>query len=251
MRRLDMLSLDVRLRRAGREDVARLVLVRGGADAADARTGESLHPREAAEAAAMGSPAARMHFSLGRFAAKAALAALRPGLQTHETEIARGVFGQPVVLSPQAGGLAVSISHCAGLSAALAFPLGHPLGIDLEAIDAVEADAARAFVAQHELAPNLTEQEARARAWSTKESLGKILGCGLAAPASVLEIAGSREGADAGAPGARWAGRFRTHDQYAFFTLRAGERVFAMAHPARTQVEMDELRLTSFIAGDV
>ena len=251
MRHPDMLSLDVRLRRAEREDVARLVLVRADADAAHAQVHDSLHPREAAEAAAMGSSAAQTHFSFGRFAAKAALAALRPSLQAHETEVGRGVFGQPVVLSPQAGGLAVSISHCGGLAAALAFPQGHPFGIDVEMIGAVEADAASALVSQRELAPNLPDQEAHARAWSAKECLGKILCCGLAAPASVFEIAGSREGAEPRTPGARWGGRFLTHDQYAFFTLRAGDHVFAMAHPARTHVEMDALRLTAFIAGGV
>ena len=241
----DMLTLALRLRRAEGEDAAQIVLMRDGAllrEAGDEAGDEAwLHDAEALTADAMRSASARARFLLGRYAAKCALKALRPQLAPQEVEIRRGVFGQPVVVCPQAGDLAVSIAHCDGLAAAVAFPQGHPLGIDVETVASVDAETARGFVAPHELAPGLAPQEAYARAWCAKESLGKILRCGLAAPSGALALAGEA------LQGAAWRGRFVAHDQYAFVTLRAQKRAFALAHPARTQPLFDEARLLAFL----
>ncbi len=235
----DVLVLDMRLSRTGGDEDARLVLLRSG-DADPRSEHDWLSPCESQAAAEIGSAAARSAFVQGRIAAKRALCALRPDLLPQQVDVRAGVFGQPVVVGAQVGDLSVSIAHCDGLVVAVAFPQGHPLGVDAEAIATADEATLRALVALQEIAPDFERREALLRAWCAKESLGKILRCGLAAPASVLALEGETR------DGALWRGRFLAHTQYAFLTLRCGRHIFALAHPARTRVIFESKRLIAF-----
>lgn len=238
----DVLILDVRLSRSASEEAARLVVLRVDAVEPPPGAHEWLHPHEAQKAANMKSEVRRKAFVAGRIAAKRALLALRPGLSAQRIEIGAGVFGQPVVVGEHVGDLSVSIAHCEGMAAAIAFPQGHPLGLDVEALAAADEATLHAFILREEIAPDLERREALLRAWCAKESLGKTLRCGLTAAPPVLALQGD------GGEGPFWRGRYVAHTQYAFLTLCGGGYVFALAHPARTRVLFESQRLLAFLA---
>jgi len=72
----------------------------------------------------------RRGYLLGRYAAKLALRDLLQESDFRIIEIARGVFEQPIVLFARKQGRGVTISHTDSLAFVLAFPRGHPMGID-------------------------------------------------------------------------------------------------------------------------
>src|SRR5258705_11137092 len=74
-------------------------------------------------------------YLLGRYAAKLALRDLLHESDLRALEIARGVFDQPIAPCTRNQGWGVTISHAESLAVALAFPAGHPMGIDIERVD--------------------------------------------------------------------------------------------------------------------
>jgi len=121
-------------------------------------------------------------FLLGRYAAKRALLALKPGAVLSALHIQAGVFQQPVVSAPGYEHLSVCLTHSGAHAAAIAFPTGHPLGIDLEWHDETHIETLSTQVSQKELPPveisSLTAQvevERYTRVWTVKEALSKII----------------------------------------------------------------------------
>ena len=131
-------------------------------------------------------------FLLGRYAAKLAL---QYALQTPDLkaiEIGRGVFEQPVVSHLSAKTPGVTISHCNEIAVALAFPAGHPMGVDIERID-----PARMITIQSQLSPvecawaclaGADEITLSTLIWTAKEALSKALTCGLMSPMEILNL---------------------------------------------------------------
>jgi len=74
-------------------------------------------------------------------------------LCTSDIHIRPGVFQQPVVSGPGCEDLSICITHSGTLAAAVAFPTGHPLGIDLEWHDHALVETLKEHVAPHELPP--------------------------------------------------------------------------------------------------
>lgn len=154
----------------------------------------------------------RENFTLGRLAGKLALLAaggasgpltptLSPGGGEGEDverrlrafEVGNGEQGEPVVV-PADCGFNVSLSHVNGLGAAVAFPAGQQVGLDLELIDANRAETVRKGVP---LSPeeedwlkanSLPEATALLLLWTAREALGKALGCGLACKWETLAL---------------------------------------------------------------
>lgn len=235
--------MDIDLVREDSHDKARLVLVDGTFYPEIARHPDAvLHPREAAYFFALEADKRKRDFLLGRYAAKRALTALAPGIEPPEIEIRPGVFQQPVVLHPRAAGLAVCLTHTGPLAAAVAFPAGHPLGVDTEVVDPAYLGALAGQIAPEDLpATGCGSVEGHFRAWTVKEALSKVLRCGLTAPFPLLAVAQTimAEGA--------FTGRFRNFPQYAFLSLAAGRCAFALVHPARTALGVDRAAVLAFL----
>jgi phosphopantetheinyl transferase len=136
--------------------------------------------------------ARRSSFLLGRYAAKCAAAHFLNEKDLSRVVIERGVFNQPLVrfLSIHVPG--VSISHSDKRAVAVAFPLGTPIGVDLECIDQKRLRAVRSQLTDNEqkiiLSNAKDETNASFQLWSIKEALSKIMLCGLMMPFKLIEI---------------------------------------------------------------
>lgn len=136
--------------------------------------------------------ARRASYLCGRIAAKVALARLRPALDAAKVTVDEGVFGQPVISGAEAAGLQVTISHAERLGGALVFPESHPLGLDIETIRPELDETIRTQLTERErkmlrrlpLAPSA----GCALLWTVKESLSKVLKCGLTTSLTLFEI---------------------------------------------------------------
>jgi 4'-phosphopantetheinyl transferase len=208
-------------------------------DAVAAIASRVLHAVELSYFQGLPSEKRRADFLLGRYAAKHALSRLTNGLKPESIEIRAGAFHQPVVFHDTGLPLAVSISHCRGIVAALAHPATHPFGIDTEVVDAAHLDALRGHVGMGELPEppaGLSEADRYTRVWTVKEALSKALGCGLTASFEVFEIAERREW-----DGTRMSGSFSYFPHFAYVSLGSPGRIsFALVRPRRTEITWDE-----------
>ncbi|HSP79011.1 MAG TPA: 4'-phosphopantetheinyl transferase superfamily protein, partial [Myxococcaceae bacterium] len=126
----------------------------------------------------------RQEYVAGRVAAHRALALLAPGLRAEVAVRTTGPdAGRPLLWPPH--GLALSLSHCAGLAVAALSP-GGPLGVDLErTVEASPAFLEEAFAPGERegyLAPCASRMDATTAAWAMKEAVLKVWGVGLRAP---------------------------------------------------------------------
>lgn len=205
-----------------------------------------LHPRERERLIGLAAEKRRREFLLGRVAAKQALKVLRPDLVAREVSIDAGVFQQPILCSADPNPLGVSLSHGGRLAAAVAFPAGHPLGIDVEPIDDSNLSALQSQVSVDELplaTPGGTEAERFTRVWTIKESLSKVLGCGMMTPFSLFSPVDAAFAGDGS-----YSGGFEHFPQYRFLSLVTSHMAFALVHPARTSPLADWSRLIGFLA---
>ncbi len=150
----------------------------------DVPTGDAwLGPRERMALARLAIDKRRADWRLGRYAAKAAMAAL--GVDPARVEIVAAPGGAPVArLDGARAGLELSLSHRAGSALAVLASPGAPVGCDLELVE----KRSPAFVRQW-LAPSEQALVGRARTgeqarlanliWSAKEAAAKARGEGL------------------------------------------------------------------------
>ena len=188
-------------------------------------------------------------FLLGRYAAKQALMMLVPGESHAGIHIKPGVFQQPVVNGQGYEHLSVCITHSGMYAAATAFPVGHPLGIDIEWHDDAHTETLSTQVSPKELPPahlSLSalqpEVERYTRVWTVKESLSKILKCGLTTPFSLFELQ-----ADPIKEAGIWTGGFENFTQYRFLSLASEKLSFALVHPGRTKVVVPLQKIIDFL----
>lgn len=219
------------LHRAGHVQAAVLAL----ASQWNSAPADFLTPQEQAIADAMLHATRRDSYLLGRYTAKLAVSAWLGGTTLRDIHIEAGVFGQPVVHAPAAGKVCVSISHSGGHAAALAFDEGHPMGVDLEAIDPGRTGLIleQATPGERAVLENaaLPLDEAATILWSMKESLSKVLGTGLMCPLALYEIESlDRENG-------QWTAPFRHFGQYRAIAFDAGITAMrcAICLPRRTE----------------
>jgi 4'-phosphopantetheinyl transferase len=203
-----------------------------------ART-EFLHPDEVQAFGQLKFERRQRSYLLGRYAAKQALQRLLPQFAPTAVLVGAGVFGQPVVWSPGPPPVGVSIAHCAGAAAAVAFPLEQPLGIDLEPIN---ADRLKAMLTQ--VQPSERQLDDRLKGdhpdpawvtsiWTAKEALSKILKCGMTTPFALLELARlAREGN-------MFSGEFKNFGQYKVMAWQLPAHVFALVAPRRSEIQIE------------
>lgn len=197
-----------------------------------------LHPDEAAYFRRVPSERRRSGFLLGRYAAKAALAARWRGAEFAKINIAFGVFKNPVVCFPTEEPWAVSITHTDALAGALAFPAVHPMALDVETVDAERARtmASQCAAAERsELARRgLDDATACTLVWTAKEAVSKVIGTGMMCSFELLETMDVERREDGS-----WRGLFKALAQYQFRSWIQGETVLTLALPKRTEIEFE------------
>lgn len=200
-----------------------------------ARHRDLLGPREQDAFDALEHERRRTSYLLGRHAAKTALAPLVDLADPRAIDIVPGCFQQPVVLAPIAATVGVSISHARTGACAVAFPEGHPMGIDVEEIDPARVETMKTQFVDREIeAIGRLGDEALLSAvvWTAKEALSKVLRCGMTAPFEFLEVSAMVFG-DAVA-----SGQFQHFGQYRFQSWIRGGIVVSLVLPRRTHLDL-------------
>lgn len=220
--------------------VAGLAVTAAPASALGAAAPTFLHAEERAGWAAAGVEKRRDDYLRGRYAAKVALdRAGAPG-PAPSRAIVPGVFGQPVVRGGD--GWQVSIAHSAGRAAAIAFPEGHPLGIDLEA-----CASGHAATLARDLSPaeadwvataGLERVVALTALWAAREALSKVLRTGL-----MTSFAHFRVAPPTAVPGG-WRAEYLEFPQYQAALVPRPGFVLALALPRRTTLPWPTLSAT-------
>lgn len=196
-----------------------------------------LHPEESKRLEGAAAERWRENFLRGRYCAKAALTRyLGAGVPT-EILISNGVFGQPLVHGAGDGHAQISISHTSGWGAALAFDEAHPMAIDLEVLNPRRQDAIRSEVSRREIeaisATRLPPTMHLTVLWTIKESLSKVLRCGLMTPFATYEIEASRDEGDV------IVTTFTKFAQYKALSFVIGDRACSITLPRKTEVKLD------------
>ena len=242
------LLLDLELKRDSHSDHACLSLAHYSLYPELTQSAASfLHPRELAYFNSLSELKRKTDFLMGRYAAKLALKRLIPGAHGSDIDIRPGVFQQPLVTGPACQGVSVCITHSAHLSAALAFPTSHPVGIDLEAIEASHLPSLQEHVETSEFPADVRSIDediaSYTRAWTIKEALSKVLRCGLMTPFSVLRLAD-----DGAIQNQTWSGGFENFHQYRYLSLASPKFAFALVHPGRTQPIIALEQIQAFVS---
>ena len=181
-------------------------------------------------------------YLLGRYAAKLALRELLLEPDLRAIEVVRGVFEQPIVQCDRGQGWDVTISHAGSLAAGLAYPAAHPMGIDVERIDANHYNT---------ILSQLSESETRliesggpdkfriaTALWTAKEALSKVLTTGLMTPMRIYNLAGFQS-----MESGMWEGLFENFAQYKARAWVGSSYALSVALPKRSELELnDDLR---------
>lgn len=198
-----------------------------------------LHPREIDFLHQAGVRKRQADYLRGRYAAKRALAALKPGLRLPAIEVNAGIFGQPVVRGSGMENLQVSIAHSAGRAVALAFDEGHPMAVDIQGYEDARIDVISQQCDENEWAAlahaRLERGQAMITLWAAKESLGKVLRTGLLAPLKFYAIESAEP-----APGGVIC-MYENFPQYRTACLLRERFALAITLPSRSALSFDEL----------
>jgi 4'-phosphopantetheinyl transferase len=178
-------------------------------------------------------------YLLGRYAAKAALSALLSEPNLRAIEIERGVFEQPIVRYDGNGEWDVTISHTEDLAVALAYPAGHPMGIDLERIDPRQHETILSQLSEREIGwlslRSAEKLQFASALWAAKESLSKVLRTGLMASIRVYDLAEFNL-----ADSKVWEGFFQNFAQYKARVWIGSNHVLSIALPKRSTLDLGE-----------
>ena len=153
-------------------------------------------------------------------------------------EIANGVFNQPLVRYNGWNIPGVSLSHSHEMTVALSFPSGHPMALDIEKVDPKRVDVLRRQLTEYEI--GLVQKRGKddsidyCQIWTMKEALSKVLGCGLTAPFSILEIKEPyfQENGDSRC-------YFKNFGQYQCHSWIINGYALSIVLPAKTEINLD------------
>ena len=160
-----------------------------------------LHPDERDYYDSLPQSPRRESYLIGRYCAKRALVGRLPNTAMDAMPVYPGVFGQPVLGSAQCAGLQISLTHCNGVGAAIAFDERQPMAIDMERVSPLasprQTEAIKAQLTNAEIAMldyfGRDSQDCSGTwiwtwIWTAKEALSKVLRTGLMIPMPLLEI---------------------------------------------------------------
>jgi 4'-phosphopantetheinyl transferase len=195
---------------------------------------EFLAPAEAAYFAGLHYLRRQQSFLLGRYAAKLALQRLLKVTDPKAIEIGRGVFEQPLISYLSARAAEVTISHCDEIAVALAFPSGHPMGVDIEQIDSDRLPTIQSQMSPVECAwarsAGADELALSTLIWTAKEALSKALTCGLMSPMEIFNLAEFYPLGDQ-----VWGGLFQNFGQYKFIAWISRPVAMSVVLPKRSE----------------
>lgn len=176
-------------------------------------------------------------FLLGRYAGKLAVSSFCDGEELTHIHIGFGVFGQPIVKHQSKDTPEVSITHSQERAYAIAFPFGHQIGIDMEhqtknlnALDAIKSQLTQNEINLSRIL-GIPESDAYVAFWTMKESLSKVLKCGLTVPFRLLEVTSP-------VVTNRWIEvQFKHFEQYKSYAYRREGHIFSLSMPKHTIID--------------
>jgi len=175
-------------------------------------------------------------YLIGRFAAKQAVAALTGEEKLENINIQAGIFTQPIISSAK-GNLQVSITHCEGYGAALAFPEAHPMGIDFEKIDVKKRRVFESQITKAEEESidllSIPLDTALTLLWSAKEALSKVLKTGFTTSFKVFEVSKIELYDD------YCMCLYKNFTQYKAITFTVGSYICAITCPLKTEMNLN------------
>jgi 4'-phosphopantetheinyl transferase EntD len=200
---------------------------------------EFLHPSEQLYSQTLNYERRLNSYLMGRHAAKKAIGQALTNVSPNDIELEFGVFHQPIVKGETGNQVEVSISHSDKAAVALAYPTGHPMGIDIEKIDYSKKELFLKQLTSQELALlkdlSITQEGGALLLWSVKEALSKALKSGLAADYIVYETKNLKW------HGNHLTGEFVHFAQYRFEAFLLNLHVLAIALPKKTQMDFKGL----------
>jgi phosphopantetheinyl transferase len=196
-----------------------------------------LHPRETAYYHTLKSEKRKRSYLVGRYAAKKAVAAFVQETDPRRILIQQGIFNQPIATCEDARNVQVSITHCDGLGAAIAFPEAHPMGIDLERIKPGKREAIESQMTKAEregiTALSFPYDMLLTLAWTAKEALSKVLKTGLTTPFTIFAMSEIKVQNDC------FTGSFENFPQYKALSFETDGYVCSIVCPKKTGIEID------------
>lgn len=134
----------------------------------------------------------KRQYFVGRYTCKKALSKYLGENNLSKIEIISGILGQPIVKYLSDKNPCVSLSHNEKYALAVAFPEGYPISVDIESIDEKKLNAIETQLTDKEKQFTelgiLSKEELYTVIWTIKESLSKVIKCGLLIPFRILEI---------------------------------------------------------------
>jgi 4'-phosphopantetheinyl transferase len=153
----------------------------------------------------------------------------------HELKLRKGVFGQPFMIGHHLEIPGLTLAHSQSMIAAMAFPVGHPVGIDVEKLDEVNALKLRLQLTSYELeviqSKGMDSFQTIIQFWSMKEALTKAILTGLSVP---LDLLGMTE--IVWHSPTKIEARFTNFKQYKVISGLIGDHAISIAIPFKTQL---------------
>ena len=204
-----------------------------------ASSAEFLHPSEQLYSQTLNYERRLNSYLMGRHAAKKAIGQALTNVSANDIELEFGVFHQPIIKGDTGNQVEVSISHSDKAAVALAYPTGHPMGIDIEKIDYSKKELFLKQLTEKELGLleklSITQEGGALLLWSVKEALSKALKSGLAADYMVYETKNLKW------HGNHLTGEFIHFAQYRFEAFLLNLHVLAIALPKKTKMDFKGL----------
>ncbi len=196
-----------------------------------------LHPRERAYYDTLNFEKRKKTFLLGRYSVKQAVGALVGEGNLQMILVRQGVFNQPVTLNVRDQLVNVSITHCDDIGAAVAFPEAHPMGIDVEKVDAKKNDVFETQITNREKELIRTIQHSYdsmlTLLWTAKESLSKVLKTGMTTPFNIYEVCKIEERDNC------LISHFKNFAQYKTVSINVNQYVCSLTYPQKTDLNTD------------
>lgn len=177
----------------------------------------------------------RQEVRLGTYVLKNAIRAAQiSNLRDSEISLMKDIFGRPTC-DLDSGSAFLSLSHSSSLAVGYAGSVRHPVGVDIEKIEARSAATAFSEMTSHEIQNfgklNLQPEEWKILNWSIKESYSKAIGVGLTTPFQILEV---KEISECG--GSYFVSKLRNFGQFYVHSWIKNGYAFSFAVPYKTVI---------------
>lgn len=198
---------------------------------------EVWHPQEEAYYKTLKFEKRKRSYLIGRYAAKQAIGAFVQEKNLRSILVEQGVFNQPIVRCGVEHNIQVSITHCDELGAAIAFSEAHPMGIDLQEINANRRDLmeSQATEGEKKIMTMLSRPYDMflTLLWTAKEALSKVLRTGMMTPFTIFEMSTVEIQDDF------YVGNFLNFAQYKTISFEIGHHVCSLVVPKKTEMKID------------